>query len=366
MRFRGREVDAIALWSEYVDFPGRVKEDEIYLPKTVCPNPDHDTLKRHFQVNTQRGTVHCFAYCGISGSFEHAICVIHGLYDKWKVEDAVTDQSRRYRKRKAYSEARKIIFKHKRAARGRGKLVNERRISRRDDGGGDRREDFNYERHIPQAGIDYLAARGIGGSDIAQWEIGFDRDELRIVIPAKDDHGITRFLIKRAIRAKDHPKYLYWPEGVAKTSLLFGACQIDLGMVRSSGLVVVEGSTDTILNHAHGLRNTGGILGTGISDQQVAYIARLRPPRIYLMFDKDTAGIRNIEIAARKLRKYPLFVCRFPTGKSDPGELSEREAQRVIERAMPFLKFKRKLHKMGITLDLTPNVNQPHRRISVG
>jgi DNA primase len=83
------------------------------------------------------------------------------------------------------------------------------------------------------------------------------------------------------------------------------------------------------------LTNTGGILGTGISDQQVKIVAKMRPRKIYLMFDKDTAGVRNIEIATQKLRRYPLYICRFPKGKKDPAELSRKEAMRSIERAVP-------------------------------
>jgi DNA primase len=151
-------------------------------------------------------------------------------------------------------------------------------------------------------------------------------------------NGRNRFLIKRAVLSRQQPKYLY-TEGFPKTSLLFGACQIDPGMVRSEGLVLVEGSLDTIAFHQHGIRITGGILGTGISDAQCAIIAKLRPKRIVIAFDKDTAGIRNIEIAAGKLRKYPLYVMRYPKLKSDPAELTREEAYRQIDRAVPAFRF---------------------------
>ena len=66
-------------------------------------------------------------------------------------------------------------------------------------------------------------------------------DDRRIVIPVKDANNRTRMLIRRAVREKDHPKYLY-TEGVPRNSLLFGTGQIDLGLISSVGVVLVEGS----------------------------------------------------------------------------------------------------------------------------
>jgi DNA primase len=81
-------------------------------------------------------------------------------------------------------------------------------------------------------------------------------------------------------------------------------------------------------------------LGTGISEKQVKIIARLDPPKVYLFFDKDTAGVRNIEIAVPMLRKYPLYVVRYPRGMSDPAEVGEK-VHRQIDRAVPALRFVR-------------------------
>jgi hypothetical protein len=61
------------------------------------------------------------------------------------------------------------------------------------------------------------------------------------------------------------------------------------------------------------------------------------------MFDKDIAGVTNIEIASKKLVKYPLMVCRYPKDKSDPAELTKQEAERSIERALPIISWRRNL-----------------------
>lgn len=207
-----------------------------------------------------------------------------------------------------------------------------------------------YDSFIPALGLEYLESRGISSETVSTFELGWEPEERRIVIPAKDEDGRLRFLIRRAVRAKDHPKYLY-TDGFPKTHVLFGACVLDLGLVKSSGLIVVEGSLDAIMLHQHGFRNTVAILGTGISEEQKRIVARLRPPKVFLFFDKDTAGVRNIEIAMKELRKYPLYIVKFPKHRSDPAEMSREEVERQVGRAVPLFKFQRSLRtRRGISI----------------
>lgn len=329
MRFLGREIDSIGLWENYVDFPTSADFTDKYLPKVVCPNPKHDTMKRHFQINQDDGLVHCFALCGISGTFTHAIQIIEGCNDK---------------------EAKRIILRYA-TKKKRKRISRSVGSSKRNSGAATVVPDLSFSTHIPQAGLEYLDSRGIVGSSIASWELGWDTNELRLVIPAKDERGQTRFLIRRAVRENDHPKYLY-SEGFPKSSLLFGACQTDQGMIRSKGMILVEGSLDAIRLHQNGYKNACAILGTGISKVQREILSRMRPARIYLMFDKDVAGVHNIEIAKKLLYRYPLFVCRYPAGKSDPAELSKEEVKRSISRAVPVHRFFQSLTRArrGITV----------------
>lgn len=339
MNFHGRQIDPVSFWERYVEFPPRMKTDETFADKVQCPNPSHDTLKRHFQVNLSQPMVHCFAHCGISGSYEHAVCVIEGLYEKFKVEEAGNERERKARTFRAYRQARKIILRNSNPSK-----FHQKPSVRKKSGSGAidplPTVELSYESYLPQAALDYLASRRISDRSIAKWELGWDSKEKRIVIPGRDKDGRLRFLIRRALSERQYPKYLY-SEGYPKTSLLFGACVIDLGLVHSDSLIIVEGSLDTIRFHQHGLTNTVGILGTGISEQQVRIIEKFRPKKIILAFDRDVSGIRNIEIAAKALRKYPLYVMKYPHGRNDPAELTRREATRQISRAVPLVMFRR-------------------------
>lgn len=316
MKFQGREIDPISLWDNYVEFPGNLQAtiDGKFLPLVKCPNPEHDTNKRHFQINIVDGLVHCFALCGISGTYTKAISLIEGCSER---------------------DARKIILGHKR----RGSVGNAIAKKRHAVGVKSKIPIPDYESYLPPVALDYLRDRGITENSVAAWELGWDADEKRIVIPAKDLRRITRFLVKRSVFPHQHPRYLYAPEGVSKNALLFGCCFTDPGLVKSHGLILVEGSLDAIRLYQHGHRNVVATLGTGISEIQRRIVSRLRPRRIYIFFDRDSAGINGIEIASRRLRKYPLYVVRYPKGKSDPAELGRKEVERAISRAIPLARF---------------------------
>jgi hypothetical protein len=305
--------------------------EEEFAPLVHCPNPAHDNYRSPaFQVNLRYPLVHCFSDCGISGTYEHAICVAEGIYEKFKVEEATNRQERTRRKNRALREAKKVILKGATGFSRREKAVFTKKKPA---------IDLHFDTYLPQVAQEYLADRGISDHSISLWGFGWDSDEKRIIIPAHDTTGKLRFLIKRAVLPSQNPKYLY-SEGAVKTEILFGASKMRMG----KDLVLVEGSLDTIINTQHGL-STVGILGTGISDAQVRILAGLRPRKIFLMFDKDLSGIKNIEIASRKLRRYPLFVCRYPAGTSDPAELTTAQAQRSIERAIPAALWREKLRK---------------------
>ena len=343
MNYNGRTIDPIALWENYVEFPTgyRPERNEVFTPKLVCPNPNHDTSKRHFQINVREGLVHCFAQCGISGTFGHALCIIHGFYEQFQVTEAADERERKKRARLAYREADRIIFKYKQRTFRYTKARTKKEIKqglREDQYRSAEEIRLDYEMFVPQVALEYLAERKINAQSIAQWELGWDMDDKRLVIPARDENQQLRFLIRRVLDHRE-PKYLY-SEGVPKTSLLFGACYLSMDQVASDGLILVEGSLDAIRLHQNGFRNAVAILGTGISHQQRDILSRYRPRRVYLMFDKDVSGVKNVEIATETLRKYPMYVVRYPKHRSDPAEMSKEEVSRALSRAVPLLKFK--------------------------
>jgi hypothetical protein len=312
-KYRGKTIDDIAMWENFVDFSDNMNPEGPYLDKVRCPNPEHETQKRHFQINIDDGLVHCFARCGISGSYERAIQIVTGWEPK---------------------RVRRFILGY--ATRHSSPTVLHRRSRPRAT---EDRHAPGYARLIPPVGIEYLRSRGIGPESIAKFDIGWDDRDLRLVIPARDLSGSTRFLIKRTVSDRQ-PKYLYTE--YPKSRLLFGACESDRSLVRSLGLILVEGCLDAIWLHQCGHHNAVATLGTGISAFQSHTVGMLRPSRIYLFFDRDSAGVRGVEIAERMVcGRYPSFVVRYPPGRSDPQECNRAEIDAALNRAIPLRVWRR-------------------------
>jgi DNA primase len=264
-------------------------------------------------VNLHQPLVHCFAGCGISGTWENAIAQIEGV---------------------THRQARKSIFKHSRVG---GTSVHRRVRKKRE---AVQEIDVSYMRYLPNAALGYLKVRGISDEIVARYELGWDADSMRIVIPVKDSRGRVKLLIKRTIKPHVEPRYLY-TEGIERNSLLFGLDTIDPGMVKSYGLVLVEGSLDKMVISQFDVPPSLAILGSKVSEIQAQLVANMRPPVVYTMFDADAAGIGATISAAYRIRGVPIKVCRYPKGKTDPAVLTSKEASRSIEKAIAYAQFSR-------------------------
>jgi DNA primase len=274
MRFNRTEINPLLLWSHYVELPHGATTDQEFLSLIFCPNPGHDNFRSPaFQINVKQPLVHCFSRCGIEGTYTHAVSVIEGLYEKFGVEEAANDRERRRRRDRAWREADRIILRISRTGEKTYRYTKKHRPSATI--AAVQPSDVQYDLYLPAVAQEYLKSRGIFSRSISFWRLGWLPDEKRIVIPADDIRGKTQFLIKRAVLDSQNPKYLY-SEGFPKSSLLFGAGNIGPGMIQSDGLILVEGSLDTIRLHQHGFKNTAAILGTGISEVQRGIISRLR------------------------------------------------------------------------------------------
>ena len=339
MLWQGRELAYRQLWEELgVSIPEH--DSGTFSSLLYCPNPSHaNSRSPAFQVNQIKPLCHCFGHCGISGTIEHAVQTILGCDEKAARRfimrftrvalGAAVSPPDGLRRRKSAQSLTELTHDLERFARG----------------------EFSF---LPKLAREYLDGRGIDHAARGTWEIGFDEEQERLVIPARDERGNVRFLIRRAI-GRQQPKYLYSP-GSIKTEILFGLLHIPK---TQRMLVLVEGSLDSL--HLQGLGGIPavGTLGSGLSDKQVRLIHGRDPQRIYTMFDRDQAGVQNVLDTIERLPRFPIFVCRYSKNSdhADPMELSLGEARRAIDRAIPKHEF------MRIVRDLKKT---PSKEVRVG
>jgi DNA primase len=174
----------------------------------------------------------------------------------------------------------------------------------------------------------------------------YDRFRRRIMFPLCDLRGRVLGFGARALGADQKPKYLNSADNALyhKGRHLFGADIARAAATKAGSVIVAEGYTDVIAMHQAGLRNTVGLMGTAMTDEQVGELSRLAP-RVQLALDADGAGQEAMLRAARVAagRRLELRVVPLPPG-SDPADLvaadGARAMQRLVDASVPFVRFR--------------------------
>jgi DNA primase len=173
----------------------------------------------------------------------------------------------------------------------------------------------------------------------------YDRFRERIMFPLSDARGRVLGFGARSLRENQKPKYLNSPEGELyhKGRQVFGADLARAEAARAGAVIAVEGYTDVLALHQAGLANAVAIMGTALTEEQVAELSRLAPA-ILLALDADRAGQEAMVRAARVAegRRLELRVVPMPMG-TDPADLiADRGAEAMRElvgQAVPFVRF---------------------------
>jgi DNA primase len=149
----------------------------------------------------------------------------------------------------------------------------------------------------------------------------------------------------RAMAEGRGPKYLNTSENELyhKGRQLFGIDLARREAAKSGRIVVVEGYTDVLALHQAGIRESVAIMGTALTQEQLAELAR-SAPRVVLALDADRSGQEAMLRAARAAedRRVDLRVAELPEGKDPADALAHgglRPFEERLERAMGIVEF---------------------------
>lgn len=172
-----------------------------------------------------------------------------------------------------------------------------------------------------------------------------DRFVNRLMFPITD---VTGRVIGFGARTLDNtgPKYVNSPATVLfdKSYCIYGLQQARHSIVSSGTAVVVEGYTDCIMAHTHGISNCVATLGTSFTAGH-ARILRRYAKKAVLVFDSDAAGI---EAANRALdvcvsQHIDIKLTSVP-GQKDPCDYllaaGKEKFQHLIDNAVDVFVFK--------------------------
>jgi DNA primase len=173
----------------------------------------------------------------------------------------------------------------------------------------------------------------------------YDRFRERIMFPAVDARGRVHGFGARQMRENQGgAKYLNTSEGELyhKREVLFGIDRARSAAAKAGRMILVEGYTDVLALHQAGLGNCVGIMGTSLTEEQVAELERVVTV-LELCLDADRAGqdamLRAATVAAGHLE---LRVVPLPEG-TDPADLVAGEGADAlrarVQASQPFVVF---------------------------
>ncbi|MEM9353453.1 MAG: DNA primase [Planctomycetota bacterium] len=159
----------------------------------------------------------------------------------------------------------------------------------------------------------------------------YDRFRGRLIFPIRDTRSRAIAFGGRVLPGvgdgKEAAKYINSPETplFSKSNQLYALDLAREGIGREGGVVVMEGYTDVVMAHQHGVTNTVAVLGTALGEKHVPLVRRFTD-RVTLVLDGDQAGqdrtmsILDSLLALFVKKEIDLRILTLPGG-SDPCDV---------------------------------------------
>ncbi|MEK7866028.1 MAG: DNA primase [Planctomycetota bacterium] len=144
----------------------------------------------------------------------------------------------------------------------------------------------------------------------------YDRFRNRLIFPIEDTRGRVIGFGGRSLDGSD-PKYLNSPETplFQKGRNLYALPQARDAAMKEDRLAIVEGYTDAIMAHQHGVRWVVATLGTALTRDHIALIRRYASQAL-AVFDGDEAGKKAGERSLDMFlaEDFPMRIASMPEG----------------------------------------------------
>jgi DNA primase len=185
-----------------------------------------------------------------------------------------------------------------------------------------------------------LVQRGRSGGE-------YDRFRSRITFPVRDRRGRVVGFGARAMRSDQGAKYINTAETelFRKSRMLYGIERAKGAIAKAGRAVVVEGYTDVLALHQAGIEEAVGVMGTAITEDQVAALSGM-VEEVVLALDADSSGQEAMLRAQRVAgdRRMRIRVAAMPAGE-DPAEMLAEEGgaerfRELVERAVELAEFR--------------------------
>jgi len=207
------------------------------------------------------------------------------------------------------------------------------------------RDDFTTEAIRKQYNKDHLAALGLTSTK------GFDFFRSRVMFTIRNLSGKTIGFGGRTLSSdKKIPKYINSVESEIynKRKTLYGLYHAKGPIRKKEQCILVEGYTDVITLHQHGVQNVVASSGTSLTVDQIRLIKRYTP-NIKIIYDGDTAGVkaalRGLDMVLEEDMNVKLVL--LPEGEDPDSHMKnlglEAFEQYLVDHEEDFIFFKMNL-----------------------
>jgi DNA primase len=167
----------------------------------------------------------------------------------------------------------------------------------------------------------------------------YDRFRDRVIFPIRDQRGQTVGFGGRILPGspqQDGPKYYNSAETplFSKSDQLYGIDLARDAAAKIGCLAIVEGYTDVMMAHQHGVGNVVATMGTALNARHIKKIRNL-VPRVVLVFDADAGGDTGVDRALEVFVSHDLDlrVATLPEGL-DPCDLLVAQGPEPFRQAL--------------------------------
>jgi len=150
----------------------------------------------------------------------------------------------------------------------------------------------NYMDTMYEKAPDKLAMwldEGISAESIERFQVRYDSVSNRLVFPVRDMTGniinVCGRTLDEEFKEKKIPKYIYM-RSIGAMPTIFGFADNEQFIRQENRIILFEGSKSVMLADTWGVRNTGAILTSHLSDWQMRELIRLQIPIVFAL-DKE-------------------------------------------------------------------------------
>tara|TARA_R110000824_G_scaffold231335_2_gene419118 strand:+ start:1251 stop:2279 length:1029 start_codon:yes stop_codon:yes gene_type:complete len=192
------------------------------------------------------------------------------------------------------------------------------------------REEIRSRMEIPAK---YYINRGFEAKTLDMFDVGLCSKKNqpmagRVVVPIYDESYNYVGCIGRAVRANMTPKWMH-SKGFKKSSYLYGL-NIAKDFIKETNTVfLVEGQGDVWRMHEAGVKNTVGIFGSNLSEDQLILLEKSGALNVVILTDNDEAGSKAAkQIIKRGGRRFNYQ--RPQISEKDVGDMSVEQIKEEV------------------------------------